>query len=77
MQHQKPKMYGRRYPWDQWLVPGKSIVLTRGEDYNGRAYTMAQQIRNRLSSSRYRHLSASITVLSEERILVSILRRGV
>ena len=41
------KKYTRRYPWEDWMAL-KEFTLTQGTDFNGRAYTMAQQIRTKV-----------------------------
>lgn len=42
------KKFCRRYPWETWFGAG-AFTLAQGRDYNGRTYTMAQQIRTMAS----------------------------
>jgi len=39
------KLHSRRYPWATWFSK-PCFSLKKGVDFNGRTYTMAQQIRN-------------------------------
>ncbi len=34
-----------RYPWELWFK-NKSFVLKKGKHFEGKTYTMAQQVRN-------------------------------
>jgi hypothetical protein len=70
----KVKKYGRRYPWKKWLA-SKSFSLFRGKDFNGRAYTMAQQVRNRVRG--HATIRVSIEIADDDRSLtVHVLRKG-
>lgn len=69
----KPEKYGRRYPWAKWFARG-SFVLRAGRDFNGRAYTMAQQVRTAAGSPRFR-LSVSI-VISDDSGSIAVVVTG-
>lgn len=38
------KLFGRRYPWDEWFGRG-AVALVRGVDFNGRSDTFVQLVR--------------------------------
>jgi hypothetical protein len=66
------RKFGRRYPWDQWLSRGK-VTLVAGKDFNGRADTMAQQVRAAASK---RGLSISVTISQDNSTLTVVVKLG-
>jgi hypothetical protein len=66
------KLFGRRYPWARWFRRGV-FTLVKGRDYNGRTYTMAQQVRNAAGRPQHR-LKVNIQMpLDEQSLTVRVL----
>jgi hypothetical protein len=40
-----PKLCGRRYPWEVWFSQ-KQFIISKGNDYWCKTYSMAQIVRN-------------------------------
>ncbi len=62
------KKYGNRYPWKLWFKE-KRFVLTKGKEFHGKTYTMAQQVRNKANSLGIRvsiHMSKDDSTITVE-----------
>jgi hypothetical protein len=69
------RKYGVRYPWRHWFsLP--AFVLSEGEDFVGKAYTMAQQVRNAAGPRRHNVKVAIAISPDQKRIIVRVLGRG-
>jgi hypothetical protein len=66
------KLFGRRYPWARWFRRGV-FTLVKGRDYNGRSYTMAQQVRNAASRPGHRLKVSVQMALDENSLTVRVL----
>lgn len=65
-------LFARRYPWANWFSK-KSFTLVKGRDYNGRTYSMVQQIRNTAGLPRYRKRVHAEVSPDENTIVVKVI----
>jgi len=68
----KNNLHTRRYPWKEWFATTEPFTIYPGRDFNGRGYTMAQQIRNNASARRYA-MEVRVVVNEDESVTVTVL----
>jgi hypothetical protein len=67
------KKFGRRYPWAGWFGRGR-FRLRRGVDFNGRADTMAAQVRR---AAREAGVGVRVAISADgESLAVTVTRGG-
>ncbi len=74
MPDKRPKRTGLpRYPWADWFRSGE-FLLVRGLDFQGRTYSMAQQVRNAASVRRHNY-EVHVEIADDERTIRVVARR--